>query len=71
MKEEVIGELSAYLEAQPLQVHAWDQGVINYFVSHPEVFREFRASEHYQKWNIYHSIRYRNQIERKEKVRFG
>lgn len=58
LKKKVVNELAAFLNVVPQQISTWDRKVVDYLVQHPDLFIEFKNSCHYNKWEIYQSIRF-------------
>jgi hypothetical protein len=58
MKNKVISELCAFLNALPQQILLWDKKVVDFLVQHPDIFARFQDGCHYTKWDIYQSIKH-------------
>lgn len=58
LKKKVVNELASFLNVIPQQINTWDRKVVDFMVRNPEIFIKFKNSCHYNKWEIYQSIRF-------------
>jgi hypothetical protein len=58
VKKKVVNELASFLNVVPQQISTWDRKVVDFMVRNPDIFIEFKNSCHYNKWEIYQSIRF-------------
>jgi hypothetical protein len=58
LKKRVVNELASFLNVVPQQINTWDRKVVDFLVKNPDLFIRFKNSCHYNKWEIYQSIRF-------------